>query len=137
MPRALERTKWPHFMEKKRSGEYRSHKILGKLYDAVERVNFQPNWDGAFDQRILSHKVPPPAILDAVSQLKKSYDESMRRIMAQHQIRTEFEVWSTFVLHHSKAAGDFKFHEEIGEHAKNLKQQYYDALVVEAKGPRV
>ncbi|KAJ9498777.1 hypothetical protein H2202_005963 [Exophiala xenobiotica] len=135
MPRALERTKWPHFMEKKRSGEYRSHKILGKLYDAVERVNFEPNREGVFDQRILSHKVPPPAILDVVSQLKKSYDESMRRIMAQHQIRTEFEVWSTFVLHHSKAARDFKFHEEIGEHAKNLKQQYYDALLVEAKGP--
>ncbi|KIW15418.1 hypothetical protein PV08_05464 [Exophiala spinifera] len=134
MQRGLERTKFPHFMEKKRSGEYHSHKILGQLYDAVERVKFEPNWDGIFDQRILRHSSPPQEIMDLVRQLKKDYDESMRRIMAQHQICTEFEVWSTFVMHHSKAARDFKFHEEIGEHSKNLKQQYYDAFVTEARG---
>lgn len=134
MQRGLERTKFPHFMEKKRSGEYHSSKILGQLYDAVERVKFEPNWAGVFDQRILCHKPPPQEIMDVVKQLKKDYDESMRRIMAQHQICTEFEVWSTFVLHHSKAARDFKFHEEIGEHSKNLKHQYYDAFVTEAKG---
>lgn len=134
MPRALERTKWPHFMEKKRSGEYRSHKILGKLYDAVERVNFEPNWEGEFDQRILCHKLPPQEVVEEVRILKRSYDESMRRIMAQHQISTEFEVWSTFVMHHSKAARDFKFHEEIGQHSKTLKEQYYEAFVQEAGG---
>ncbi|KAK6382088.1 hypothetical protein LTS17_003973 [Exophiala oligosperma] len=135
MQRGLERTKFPHFMEKKRSGEYKSHKILGQLYDAVERVKFEPNLAGAFDQRILCHKTPPQEIMDLVRRLKREYDDSMRRIMAQHQIGTEFEVWSTFVMHHSKSAGDFKFHEEIGEHSKNLKQQYYDAFVAEAKGP--
>ncbi|KAI1610194.1 RNA-directed RNA polymerase [Exophiala viscosa] len=134
MPRALERTKWPHFMEKKRSGEYRSHKILGKLYDAVERVNFEANWEGTFDQRILCHKLPPQEVLAEVKKLKRSYDESMRRIMAQHQIASEFEVWSTFVMHHSKAARDFKFHEEIGQHSKTLKDQYYEAFVQEAGG---
>jgi RNA-dependent RNA polymerase len=134
MPRALERTKWPHFMEKKGSGQYRSRKILGQLYDAVEKVNFQPNWDGAFDERILSRDLPEGRIVEEVRKLKRSFDESMRRIMAQHKIRTEFEVWSTFVLHHSKAARDFKFHEEIGQHSKTLKDQYYEAFVQEAGG---
>ncbi|KIX06479.1 uncharacterized protein Z518_04455 [Rhinocladiella mackenziei CBS 650.93] len=134
MERHLERNNWPHFMEKKRNGVYRSRKILGQLYDAVEKVNFQPNWSGAFDRRILTHKPPPEPVLEQVIKLKKSYDEAMRRIMAQHQIRTEFEVWSTFVLHHSKAARDFKFHEEIGQHAKTLKEQYYEAISQEAGG---
>ncbi|EXJ86569.1 hypothetical protein A1O3_03522 [Capronia epimyces CBS 606.96] len=134
MPRELERNKWPHFMEKKRSPQYRSYKILGQLYDAVERVAFEPNWEGQFDQRILIHPPPKGEVMDVVRKLKKSYDEGMRRIMAQHQINTEFEVWSTFVLHHSKAARDFKFHEEIGQHARTLKEQYYEVLVEEAGG---
>lgn len=132
MPRSLERTKWPHFMEKK-AGKYISRKVLGRLYDAVEKVDFEPNWSGAFDERILGH-VPKEQILEEVNKLKKSYDESMRRIMAQHKIRTEFEVWSTFVLHHSKAGRDYKFHEEIGQHSKTLKDQYYEAFCQEAGG---
>ncbi|KAL2425957.1 RNA-dependent RNA polymerase 1 [Exophiala dermatitidis] len=134
MPRELERNKWPHFMEKRRAPQYKSHKILGQLYDAVERVAFEPNWEGSFDQRILKHQLPPESVVEEVRRLKKSYDEGMRRIMAQHQINTEFEVWSTFVLHHSKAARDFKFHEEIGQHARTLKEQYYDVLVEHAGG---
>lgn len=134
MPRDLERNKWPHFMEKKKSPQYKSHKILGQLYDAVERVAFEPNWEGTFDQRILTQPPPSDQVMDEVRVLKKSYDEGMRRIMAQHQIKTEFEVWSTFVLHHSKAARDFKFHEEIGQHAKTLKEQYYEVLVQLAGG---
>jgi hypothetical protein len=37
----------------------------------------------------------------------------MYRIMAQHDIKSEFEVWSTFVMHHG-GANDYKFHEENG-----------------------
>ncbi|OAL36764.1 hypothetical protein AYO20_03819 [Fonsecaea nubica] len=133
MSRDLERNNWPHFMEKKRAGGYRSKKILGQLYDAVERAKFKPHWSGNFDQRILLH-TPADEIRGIVSNMKKSYDESMRRIMAQHQIGSEFEVWSTFVLHHSKVSRDFKFHEEIGQHAKTLKDQYYEALCQEAGG---
>ncbi|KEF58006.1 uncharacterized protein A1O9_05929 [Exophiala aquamarina CBS 119918] len=133
MPRDLERDQWPHFMEKKGRHEYRSPKILGKLYDAVERVNFVPKLTDAFDRRILSHK-PVPRILDVVKNMKTEYEESMLRIMAQHEICSEFEVWSTFVLNHSKAARDFKFHEEIGRHARTLKETYYEIFCDEAGG---
>ena len=133
MTRDLERNNWPHFMEKKKAGTYRSRKVLGRLYDAVERVNFQPHWQGSFDRRVLVHD-PAEGLMGTVKELKKSYDESMRRIMAQHQISSEFEVWSTFVLNHSKAARDFKFHEEIGQHARTLKDQYHEAFRQEAGG---
>ncbi|RVX71797.1 hypothetical protein B0A52_04196 [Exophiala mesophila] len=130
LPRALERNKWPHFMEK-RGIPYQSKKILGKLYDAVEKVNYTPELSDAFDPRILKHP-PQDAIVGFVKELKLQYDQSMQRVMTQHEIQTEFEVWSTFVMSHSKAFGDFKFHEEIGNHSKTLKEQYYDAFCTEA-----
>jgi len=133
MPRDLERDRWPHFMEKKGRRTYTSRKVLGQLYDAVERVKFVPKLTDAFDRRILSHK-PSAEIMNAVKHIKKEYEESMRRIMAQHEISSEFEVWSTFVLNHSKAARDFKFHEEIGQHSRTLKETYYEIFCEEAGG---
>ena len=53
----------------------------------------------------------------------------MQQIMAQHKIKTEFEIWTTFVLHHSKASGDFKFHEEIGSISKTLKDRFYSTIL--------
>ena len=134
LPRALDRFEWPHFMEKKSGKEYRSHKVLGKLFDHVERVKFVPNYRGKFDDRILSVFQPPETIRNHVEELKRGYDASLRRIMAQHEIKTEFEVWSTFVLDHSKASPDYKFHEEIGNLSKSLKEEFQDAFVEAAGG---
>ena len=134
LPRALDRFEWPHFMEKKGGNEYNSPKVLGKLYDKVQRVKFIPNYRGRFDDRILNALEPAEAIRDQVEELKRDYDASLRRIMAQHEIKTEFEVWSTFVLDHSKASPDYKFHEEIGNLSKSLKEEFEEALVEAAGG---
>jgi RNA-dependent RNA polymerase len=134
LPRALDRFEWPHFMEKKGGKEYRSHKVLGKLYDKVERVKFVPNYRGKFDDRILNTFMPSAAVLGQTEELKRDYDASLRRIMAQHEIRTEFEVWSTFVLNHSKASRDYKFHEEIGNLSKSLKEEFEEAIIEAAGG---
>jgi len=128
MPRRLERVEWPHFMQKKGT-PYTSRKVLGRLFDAVERIAFVPDWDGPFDVRILNSMTPPASTMQAAKELKEDYDQALQRIMAQHQIRTEFEVWSTFVLTHSKAARDFKFHEEIGQLSRILKEQFYESIV--------
>ena len=133
MPRRLERNTWPHFMEKK-GHPYRSHKVLGKLFDAVKKVDFYPRYDLQFDSRILDAMIPPARAALEVATIKLEYDEALQRIMAQHKIDTEFEVWSTFVLDHSKASRDFKFHEEIGRLSKSLKDQYHQAVVDVAGG---
>jgi RNA-dependent RNA polymerase len=119
---------YPHYMEKKVS-TYPSDKILGLLYDQVELANFIPDYKGAFDQRILNAHTPSQDMMQSAAKLKQGYDKAMQRIMAQHSIKTEFEVWTTFVLHHSKAASDYKFHEEIGQLSKALKEEYYEAIV--------
>jgi RNA-dependent RNA polymerase len=134
MQRALNAKEWPHFMEKKGRKSYTSRKVLGQLYDAVDRVAFVPKYDAPFDGRILNVCDPDDEIMRAARELKHEYDTSLQRIMAQHDIKTEFEVWSTFVLDHSKASKDYKFHEEIGQLSNSLKEQYYNSVVDKAGG---
>jgi RNA-dependent RNA polymerase len=121
--------KWPHFMEKEHKPAeqiYHSKKVLGQLYDQVDRVDFVPTFDQPFDKRILNaYKVSPEMLKDA-AEVKLRYDAAMRRIMAQHDIKTEFEVWSTFVMQHSNEFRDYKFHEEIGNLSQSLKDQFRD-----------
>ncbi|KAL9621715.1 MAG: hypothetical protein Q9160_003833 [Pyrenula sp. 1 TL-2023] len=136
-PRELMPRQWPHFMERKGRQQQqirKSNQILGQLFDAVERVKFVPNYDGSFDQRILSAYQPDKETLEAAQKIKQEYDEAMQRIMAQHEIQSEFEVWTTFVLDHSQATGDFKFHEQIGRLSTDLKDRFRKACVEQAGG---
>ena len=127
MTRDLQPPKWPHFMEKvgkKQHQVYRSKKVLGQLYDQVERIDFVPAFTAPFDTRILNAYILDESILRTAREIKKEYDAHMRRIMAQQEIKTEFEVWSTFVLQHSSTSNAFKYHEQIGEISLALKDQF-------------
>jgi RNA-dependent RNA polymerase len=128
LTRNLEPRKWPHFMEKfhmPKEKIYHSNKILGQLYDAVERIDFVPSLEMPFDQRLLKCEINvPDGLLTFAKDLKGQYDDAMRRIMAQHEIKTEFEVWSTFVLSHANVSKDYKFHEEIGTISSSLRETF-------------
>ncbi|KAJ9663986.1 hypothetical protein H2198_000489 [Neophaeococcomyces mojaviensis] len=134
MERRHERNRWPHFMEKQYTYVYHSKKVLGQLYDAVEKVKFVPNWNLPFDSRILDAFQPSKAMYETIKNIKQQYDSSLQCVLAQHSIETEFELWSTFVLKHSKASSDYKFHEEVGMLSKTLKEQFYEELVGVAGG---
>ncbi|KAL4953606.1 RNA dependent RNA polymerase-domain-containing protein [Aspergillus filifer] len=124
MKRALKPKQWPHFMERK-SSSYPSGKILGQLYDAVERVDFVPNLEMNFNKRILDAQFEVPnELYEYARELKGEYDTSIGRIMAQHEIKTEFEVWSTFVLGHSNMSKDYKFHEDMGDISSALLEDF-------------
>ena len=123
----LKPLKWPHFMEKVGKQQhqiYTSKKILGQLYDQVERIDFVPAFAAPFDTRILQAYTLDESILQSAREIKEEYDAHMRRIMAQQEIKTEFEVWSTFVLQHSSTSNSFKYHEQIGEISMALKDQF-------------
>lgn len=127
LTRDLKPPKWPHFMEKvgkKQHQVYTSKKVLGQLYDQVERIDFVPAYTAPFDTRILQAYTLDENILRSAREIKEEYDAHMRRIMAQQEIKTEFEVWSTFVLQHSNTNNDFKYHEQIGEISMALKDQF-------------
>ncbi len=137
MPRELKPKMWPHFMEKKFKSKdqiYQSKKVLGKLYDQVERVAFVPAFEASFDERILQAYDLDSQMLQDAAFLKSEYDEAMHRVMAQHQIETEFEIWSTLVLHHAREKGDYKFHEVVGEIANTLKARFRKACYEKAGG---
>ena len=132
LPRELIPRSRPHFMEPKRKEPYHSSKVLGQLYDQVERIDFVPQFDAPFDKRILEAYELDEQTLSNARQIKKQYDVAMHRIMAQHDIKTEFEVWSTFVLHHFNQNKDYKFHEEIGRLTNALKDQFRTACYLKA-----
>ncbi len=137
MTRDLKPPKWPHFMEKHNLAAdrvYTSRKILGQLYDQVERVDFVPAYRAPFDGRILNAYQPDAGILETVRDIKSDYDAHIRRIMAQHEVKTEFEVWSTFVLQHSRTSNAFKFHEVIWELSVALKEQFRKTCYERAGG---
>ena len=127
LSRELKPPKWPHFMEKVGKQQrqiYTSRKVLGQLYDQVERIDFVPAFTAPFDKRILQAYTLDASILESAREIKEEYDAHMRRIMAQQEIKTEFEVWSTFVLQHSSTSNAFKYHEQIGEISIALKDQF-------------
>ncbi|KAK5159646.1 hypothetical protein LTR04_004941, partial [Oleoguttula sp. CCFEE 6159] len=130
--RPLER---PHWMQYKGKGKiYHSKKVLGQLYDQVELVDFVPHYRAPFDKRILDAYELDQSVLDHATEVKELYDAAVRRVMAQHDIRTEFEVWSTFVLHHSQDNGDYKFTEDLGRITEALKGRFKELCYQKAGG---
>ncbi|KAI5364609.1 Putative RNA-dependent RNA polymerase, eukaryotic-type [Septoria linicola] len=127
MPASLRVQQWPHWCEPKskaKSKVYTSNKVLGKLYNEVKKEPFNAAWDMPFDERILTACEPSERMLRDAKEVKALYDEAIRRIMNQHGIKTEFEVFTTFILDHHQEIGDYKFAETMGEITNNLKQEH-------------
>jgi RNA-dependent RNA polymerase len=119
-------------MEKEEEKTYQSTKVLGQLYDMVERVDFVPDYNLPFNDKLLRMCTLAHNELRYLRELKESYDTEMYRYMAQNDIKTEFEVFSTFVLHHDNTSKDYKFHEEIGQTSSNLKNRFRDDVIKRA-----
>jgi RNA-dependent RNA polymerase len=135
MGKELRPKKYPHFMESKyrtKDKIYLSRKILGQLYDQVERADFTPFYDNPFDERILNAYQSNDDTLSRVARIKELYDADVRRIQAQHGIKTEFEVWSTFILEHNLEFKDYTFTEEMGRITGALKKKFQDMCIEQA-----
>ena len=134
MPPQLAPTRWPHFIERRSGRKYRSKKALGKLYDLVVTENFSPDYEDPFHQGILQAFEHGEETLQTARAMKHQYDQAMRRIMLQHDIKTDFEVWSTFVMGHAKLSNDFKFADQIGHQSSALKETFRDECIAKVGG---
>ncbi|KAF2271207.1 RdRP-domain-containing protein [Lojkania enalia] len=136
MDRSLQPRKWPHFMENKhRASEqiYHSKSILGVLFDQVKIVDFEPQYDSPFDDRVLNAYELDDTMLLHAADIKEEYDNAVKRLMAKHAIRTEFEVWSIFVLSHNQSLRDYSFADEFGKTVGAIKHQFRE-LCLRAAG---
>lgn len=125
MPKRLLPTFWPHFMEKRKKS-YRSEQALGKLYDRIQMIEFEPAYEMPFDKRVLEKFKLDKDILRKARQIKSRYDTAMRQLMGQNEINTEFEAWSAFVLTRPLVGNDYKRQEDIGREAQALKARFVD-----------
>ncbi|KAK0628708.1 RNA dependent RNA polymerase-domain-containing protein [Bombardia bombarda] len=134
----LDPRKWPHFMEKNRKGTYHSSMALGQLYDMVKKEMFdsKESYKLPFDSRVLKKYNLDNDILKKARQIKSKYDIGMRRTMGQLEIKTEFEVWTTFVLSKPRVGSSYKMQEDVGRESAALKQQYREMCIKAAGGSR-
>ncbi|KAI0204114.1 RNA dependent RNA polymerase-domain-containing protein [Astrocystis sublimbata] len=119
---------YPHFMEKP-GKSYHSGTVLGRLYDVVKKVEFHPNYNGAFDERILRRFELPDDMLRKARIIKRQHDRALRKIMNQREIGTEFEIWSTFVLTKPVVGSDYQMQETMGPIVSNHRERFRNACI--------
>ena len=127
--------KWPHFMENKwRTPDkiYKSKKVLGRMYDQIQLVDFKPQYELEFDVRVLSAFELEHEMLSKAKALKEQYDAAIRRVMAKYAIRTEFEAWTAFVLSHNQEGRNYTFAEDLGRIVGAIKDQFTELCKNEA-----
>ena len=124
-------------MEQKRK-KYHSKKSLGTIYDKVcgEDLDFIPDQESDFDERIINKYDIPCEMLKAARDIKSQYDMCVRRILAQHALDTEFELWSGFALSKPAIGSDYKRQEQLGREYDAVKQRFRE-LCYEAAGGHV
>ena len=122
-------------MEKKNS--YHSTKALGRIYDKVvtQTVDFKPIWDSPFDERITKRFKLDNETLKAARKIKTQYDTAVRRILSQHSLGTEFELWTTFALSKPAVGSDYKRQEDLGHEYDTLKHRFRE-MCYEAVGAK-
>lgn len=136
LAKELRAREWPHFMGGNRR-IYHSSTALGQIYDRVEGVPFTPLYQNKFDRRILAKYTLEHDMLKKVRSIKTQYDTAMRRLMAQREVETEFEVWSGFILSKPRVGSGYKAAEEIGREASVLKQHFRELVQKEAGGSHI
>ncbi|KAH6697067.1 RNA dependent RNA polymerase [Plectosphaerella plurivora] len=136
LSRTLQPQRWPHFMER-RTNSYKSGSALGLIYDKVGEVSFSPIYENKFDQRILSKYELEEDMLNKVREIKARYDVAVRRLMAQREIETEFEIWTGFVLSRPRVGSGYKLSEDIGREASIIKQQFREQVYEVAGGSHI
>ncbi|KAI1488388.1 RNA dependent RNA polymerase-domain-containing protein [Biscogniauxia mediterranea] len=119
---------WPHFME--RPGKsYHSRQVLGQLYDLTRPVDFSPQLDGTFDERILRRYGLSEEMLRKARIIKRAHDKALRQIMNQREIATEFEVWTTFVMTKPRVGSEYKMQETMGSLTSGHRERFRDACI--------
>ncbi|KAI9163352.1 RNA-dependent RNA polymerase 1 [Paramyrothecium foliicola] len=115
---------WPHFMQKRNT--YRSTKSLGAVYDTIaqQTVQFSPEWEHAFDQRVITRYSLSDEALATARDIKRQYDGSVRRILTQQNLTTDFELWSTFAMTRPTGASEYKRQEDLSHEYDILKQRF-------------
>ena len=134
LPASLVVKKWPHFMERKRNS-YKSKTVLGQIYDMVKNLEIALDYDRRFDSRIIQRYDPTWDELMKARALKTQYDSMVTKIMRQHDIEHELELFTTFVLNKSKVANNYTRGENIGIIRDALHERFIRAAIL-AAGPR-
>ena len=127
---------YPHYLQGNRPDHKvrKSTSIVGQLYDMVQRIEYQPIINSPFDRRVLDAYEPNEELDQQASILKNEYDAGLRRIMAQFEVETEAEIFTGFVMRHSKGLKEYELQSKIGELVNGVKEKFREACIDAAGG---
>ncbi|RHZ65049.1 hypothetical protein Glove_319g157 [Diversispora epigaea] len=121
----------PDFMEKPDKPNYKSSKVLGKLYRSIEVDEFNPYTDIRFDDRLLlalkRYQGTFEQYLEIARKNKRDYDAEMRGLMNQFGISSEYEVASGFIVKPTVRIERNKprdVQKSVADNANAIKRQY-------------
>ncbi|KAG9298243.1 hypothetical protein G9A89_002731 [Geosiphon pyriformis] len=95
-PYDLKAHKVPDFMENPHKATYPSQKVLGTLYRSIQLNDFNPSTDIHFNGRVFVEGYE--FYLEDARIQKKRYDSSVRGLMNQYGVSSEYEVVSGFLI---------------------------------------
>ncbi|KAJ2902774.1 RNA dependent RNA polymerase-domain-containing protein [Zalerion maritima] len=112
-----------------------------KKQDQVKRsrnpLEFCPEYETPFDKRVVSKCPPNHPFLSLARKIKSQYDAAMRRLMGQREIKTEFEVFTAFVMSKPRNGSDYELQGDVGMEARALKQRFRKIVIGEVGGNKI
>lgn len=100
---------------------------------ANEDYDYVPSCEDEFDSRIAESFDFTDEILAVARNLKAQYDISVRRLLKQFRIATEFELYSGWAMSKPAVGSDYKRQEDLGQQFDTVKQRFRD-MCIEAAG---
>jgi len=111
-------------MEKEGNKEtYESKKVLGVLYRTMKPLldDFKPEMTNVYDECVQG--IPNAQYLQSALDVKKHYDIEMRNLMIEHNIPSEYEIFSGYLLEKSSAR-DYDLREKVAEQFRAVKEKF-------------
>ncbi|KAI7857155.1 RNA dependent RNA polymerase-domain-containing protein [Circinella umbellata] len=121
---------FPDFMEKEDKESYESQKVLGKIYRAIDKADYDEYESRLVDNTVYDVRLRVPDMehyIQEARELKKEYGRDILALMNQYGVKTESELVSGYIikwLKESNRKSDYEIHEETMKTVLSLKKNW-------------
>lgn len=144
MPEELVVKRFPDFMQKKDKETYESKKVLGRIYRAIDKSDYQDYQSALTDETEYDTRLRVPDMemyINEAREYKQKYNRDLSALMNQFGVQTEAEICSGYIikwLKNGKSKTRYEQHEYTMKAVKAFKtvwrkkfeQEFYDSQKV-------
>ncbi|WBW71310.1 RNA-directed RNA polymerase Rdp1 [Schizosaccharomyces osmophilus] len=134
MPKELRPKQYPDFMRKQRSKTFKAQTAVGRIFQYTVKFQkqneanrrFDPKMEMVYDDRMKLPKYKSE-YRQIAEEVKERYDFDMKALMNRHDIASEYEVYTAFILFNEEmkaSINEFGVREEIMLQFNSIKKCY-------------